>query len=152
MSTLPSAADVPGATRVAAAGTPLDEYKHLGEDLRHYGILRLYRLTLLLGTAGAMVTALASENVRAHALLFEAVKWAGLAITVTFAIMDYRSGNQWNRLQARANELAAVLGFRARNLAHPWNPLSTTGALRVLHILIVLAWLAVLMLNAFGRR
>ena len=150
MPTLPSAADVPSATRVVAAGTPLDEYKHLGEDLRHYGILRLYRLTLLLGTAGAMVTALASDDVRAHPLLFGAVKGGGLAITVAFAIMDYRSGNQWLRMQARANAPAAVLGFQSRGLAHPWNPLSTTGALRVLHVVIVLAWLVVLVLSTLG--
>ena len=121
-----------------------------GEDLRHYGILRLYRLTLLLGTAGAMVTALASDDVRAHPLLFGAVKGGGLAITVAFAIMDYRSGNQWLRMQARANALAGVLGFQSRGLAHPWNPLSTTGALRVLHVVIVLAWLVVLVLSTLG--
>ena len=64
----------PAAVAPARAATPLDEYKHLGEDLRHYGILRLYRLTLLLGTTGALVTAIASDNVRSHPLLFEAVK------------------------------------------------------------------------------
>jgi hypothetical protein len=151
MSTLSPDAAARG-TRVAAAGTPLDEYEHLGEDLRHYGILRLYRLTLLLGTAGAMVTALASENLRAHPMLFGAVKWTGLAVTIAFAIMDYRSGNQWIRLQARANELAAVLGFRSRDLSHPWNPLSTTGALRILHLLIVLAWMILLASSTLGGR
>jgi hypothetical protein len=59
---------------------PLDEYKHLGDDLRHYGILRLYRLTLMLGTTGAMV------------------------------------------------------------LTNAWNPLTTTGAGRVLHAFVVCGW------------
>lgn len=143
---------VPAGVAPARAATPLDEYKHLGEDLRHYGILRLYRLTLLLGTTGAMVTAIASDNVRSHPLLFEAVKWGGLAITLAFAIMDYRSGNQWLRLQARASELAGVLGFQARALAHPWNPLSTTGAGRILHALMVLAWLAMIAASALAAR
>jgi hypothetical protein len=51
-------------TGATLSGNALNEYKHLGEDLRHYWILRLARLTLLLGTTGAMVTALASETVR----------------------------------------------------------------------------------------
>ena len=137
--------------RSAAAATPLDEYKLIGEDLRHFGILRLYRLTLLLGTTGAMVTAVASENVREHPMLFEAIKWGGLAITVVFTIMDYRSGEQWVRLQARANALAPVLGFATRNLSHPWNPLSTTGAGRLLHLLLVGCWLVVIALASMSR-
>jgi hypothetical protein len=34
----------PPEARAALVGNPLDEHKHLGEDLRHYNILRLYRL------------------------------------------------------------------------------------------------------------
>ena len=137
--------------RPAVAASPLDEYKHVGEDLRHFGILRLYRLTLLLGTTGAMVTAIASENVRSHALLFAAIKWGGLAVTVVFAIMDFRSGEHGLRLQARANALAATLGFASRPIASPWNPLSTTGAGRLLHLLLVACWLAVIALATMGR-
>jgi len=136
---------------MAGSASALDEYRHIGEDLRHFGILRLYRLTLLLGTTGAMVSAIASESVRMHAMLFEAIKWGGLAITVVFAIMDYRSGEQWVRLQTRANELAATLGFAARGVAHPWNPLTTTGAGRVLHLLLIACWVVVIALASMGR-
>ena len=132
--------DAPIGARAPVIGNALDEYKHLGEDLRHYGILRLYRLTLLLGTTGAMVTALASEGVRAHPLLLEAIMFGGLAITLAFSIMDYRSGEQWLRLQRRSNLLASALGFAARPVASGWNPLSTTGAGRTLHALLVGAW------------
>ena len=134
----------------ATAGSPLDEYKLIGEDLRHYGSLRLYRFTLLLGTTGAMVTALASENVREHVMPFMLLKVGGLVVAVTFAIMDYRSGEQWMRLAHRANVLAHALGFDARPTAHPWNPLSTTGASRVLHGFFVLGWLFVLALPLFA--
>jgi hypothetical protein len=65
---------VPPVSQPTSMGNPIDEYKHLGEDLRHYGILRLYRLTLLLGTTGAMVTALANESVRAHPIIFDVLR------------------------------------------------------------------------------
>jgi hypothetical protein len=132
-------------------GTPLDEYKHLGDDLRHYGILRLYRLMLLLGTTGAMVTALASENVRAHPTLLTLLKIGGLIVALAFAIMDYRSGEQWLRLQRRANALAATLGFEERPIAPVWNPLTTTGAGRALHAFIVCCWIFILLLPLAQR-
>jgi hypothetical protein len=132
-------------------GSPLDEYKHLGDDLRHYGILRLYRLTLLLGTTGAIVTAVASDALRAHPTMFRLVIFGGLIVNVVFAIMDYRSGEQWQRLQQRANALAGLLGFQQRPLAHAWNPLTTTGAGRVLHLFMVAVWLYVVLVALPAR-
>jgi hypothetical protein len=136
---------------VAVTGNALDEYKHLGEDLRHYGILRLARLTLLLGTTGAMVTALATDTVRAHATLFALLKVGGLVIAVVFAIMDYRSGVHWLRLQQRSNVLAQALGFESRPVASGWNPVATTGASRALHFFLVFGWIFVLLLPLFQR-
>jgi hypothetical protein len=141
----------PPEARAALIGNPLDEYKHLGEDLRHYGILRLYRLTLLLGTTGAMVTALASDTLRAHPIPFQIVKLGGLVIALAFAIMDYRSGQQWLRLQKRSNVLAETLGFETRPIAHVWNPLTTTGASRALHLFLVCGWIFALLLPLFQR-
>ena len=138
-------------SHAAVSGNPLDEYKQLGEDLRHYGILRLARLTLLLGTMGAMITALASDTVRAHPVVFGLLKIAGLVVALVFAVMDYRSGAHWLRLQRRANVLAKVLGFESRPTAHPWNPLATTGASRFLHLFLVCGWTFALLLPLFRR-
>ena len=138
-------------TSSARTGNALDEYKHLGEDLRHYGILRLARLTLLLGTTGAMVTALATDAVREHPLVFVLLKVGGLVIALVFAVMDYRSGVHWLRLQQRSNQLAAVLGFESRPVAYGWNPLATTGASRALHLFLVFGWIFALLLPFFQR-
>jgi hypothetical protein len=138
-------------SRAALPGNALDEYKHLGEDLRHYGILRLARLTLLLGTTGAMITALATDTVRANAILFALLKVGGLVIALVFAVMDYRSGAHWLRLQQRSNVLAQALGFEPRSIATAWNLLATTGASRALHLFLVLGWIFVLLLPLFRR-
>ena len=138
-------------SRAAVPGNSLDEYKHLGEDLRHYGILRLARLTLLLGTTGAMITALATETVRANPVLFALLKVGGLVVALAFAVMDYRSGEQWLRLQQRSNVLAQALGFESRSVAGAWNPLATTGASRALHLFLVFGWIFVLLLPWFRR-
>ena len=138
-------------SRSALSVNALDEYKHLGEDLRHYGILRLARLTLLLGTTGAMVTALATDTVRSHPIVFMLLKVGGLVIALVFAIMDYRSGLHWLRLQQRSNMLAEALGFESRPVAHGWNPLATTGASRALHLFLVFGWVFALLLPFFKR-
>jgi hypothetical protein len=39
-----------------------EEYKRISEFMRAYLLLRLYRLTMLLGTSGAIVTALADNR------------------------------------------------------------------------------------------
>ncbi|HKO67786.1 MAG TPA: hypothetical protein VJU53_08275 [Burkholderiaceae bacterium] len=146
MSSFSSSASSP-----APSGNALDEYKHLGEDLRHYSILRLARLTLLLGTTGAVITALASDTVRAHSVLFALLKMGGLVIALVFAVMDYRSGAHWLRLQRRSNVLAQTLGFESRSIANAWNPLATTGASRALHLFLVFGWIFALLLPLFRR-
>ena len=143
-----------GGTPAAVAeptATPLEEYKHLGLDLRHYEILRLYRLTLLLGTTGAMLTALSGDAVRAHPVMFEIIKVGGLIITVAFAVMDYRSSQQWWRMQTRSNVLAEALGFEQRPISNLWSPMTTTGAGRVLHLFLVSGWTFVQFLPLLQR-
>ena len=61
--------------------------------------------------------------------------------------MDYRSGQQWLRLQQRSNVLAETLGFEPRPTAH----LTTTGASRALHVFFVCGWIFALLLPLFQR-
>ena len=90
-----------------------EEYKRISEFMRTYLLLRLYRLTLLLGTSGAIVTALASENIQARgAVVILLLKVSALGISAAFAVMDFSASGHWVRLRARANELAAVLGYQ----------------------------------------
>ena len=60
---------------VQSAGSPADEYKSVCEFMRMYATLRFYRLALLLGTTGSIVTALSS----AAAASTRKVRWRGMA-------------------------------------------------------------------------
>jgi hypothetical protein len=118
-----------------------EEYKRISEFMRTYLLLRLYRLTLLLGTSGAIIAALATENVRARGEVVIAIlKVAALGLSVAFAIMDFSASGHWVRLRARANELATVLGYQAFPISSRWNPFTATGAGNYLHLFIVLLW------------
>jgi hypothetical protein len=124
-----------------ASRHPLEEYKIHCEMMRGYAMLRFYQMALLLGTAGAIVTGIASENVRRSATLVFMLKLTGLLISTVFLIMDYRASSYWHALRSRANELAAELGFMPFPARSPWNPLTTTGASLIMHAFIVLVWI-----------
>ena len=65
--------------------------------MRTYLLLRLYRVTLLLGTSGAIVTALASENIQARgAVVILLPKVSALGISAAFAVMDFSASGHWN--------------------------------------------------------
>jgi hypothetical protein len=67
-----------------------DEFQRISEFMRICLLLRLYRLTLLLGTSGAIVTALASDSIRARgALVVLLLKLGAIVISGGFAIMDF---------------------------------------------------------------
>jgi hypothetical protein len=125
-----------------------EEFKRISEFMRTYLLLRLYRLTLLLGTSGAVVTALASDNIRRRgAVVILLLKLGALAISVSFAVMDFSAGGHWIRLRNRANELAAVLGYQPFLNPSRWNPFTATAAGNYLHAFVVLLWSLSLILN-----
>jgi hypothetical protein len=125
-----------------------EEYERISEFMRTYLLLRLYRLTLLLGTSGAIVTALASESIRARgAIVIFLLKIAALGISAAFTIMDFSASGHWVRLRARANELAAVLGYQTFPDQSGWSPFTATGAGNYLHIFVTLLWFVSLFLR-----
>ena len=61
---------------------------------------------------------LASENVQARGdMVVMLLKVAALGVSAAFAVMDFSMSGHWVRLRARANEIAAAIGYRL--LARP---------------------------------
>ena len=127
------------------AGNALDEYKVVCEFLRGHATLRFLRFTVLLGASGGLVTALMSERITAVPLNGLVLKICGLGLTVAFGVMEYASSVTWHRLRERANALAVILQFQPFPESAPWNPLTTTGAARYLHLLLALLWVFILL-------
>jgi len=128
------------AAQGAGAENAREEYKVVCDFLRLYATLRFYRLALLLGTTGSIVTALAAQALRGsptHSLLLRS---SGLVITLAFLVMEFRATSHWRTLLVRANELARRLAFNVFPTSGRWNPLTTSGAGFYLHALVVLFW------------
>ena len=116
--------------------------------MRAYLLLRLYRMTLLLGTSGGVITALASESVRSRgAIVILLLKLGAIAVSGAFTIMDFSAAGHWNRFLHRANELAIQLNYARFPTPSRWSPFTATGAGNYLHLLVVLLWIGSLFIR-----
>src|SRR2546422_11704427 len=78
------------------SGGPVEEFNCICEFMRHYATLHLYRLTLLLGTTGGVITGICSESIRASGLAAVLMlKLGAVAVSLAFPVMDYRAGAYW---------------------------------------------------------
>jgi hypothetical protein len=116
--------------------------------MRLYATLRFYQLALLLGTSGAIVTALlTSATIHALPKSGTILKLAGLAIAMALTVMEFRASSYWHRMRDRANVLCETLGYQAFAVSSRWNPLTTSGAGFYLHVAITLLWIATLFIR-----
>jgi hypothetical protein len=137
----------PATEGAAAAGNPADEYKSVCEFLRLYATLRFYRLALLLGTTGSIVTALTSIAVRSSFARLEILKFGGLVVSLAFLVMEFRATSHWLALRKRGNELAQCLCFQPFPGTSRWDPLTTSGAGFYLYAVVAALWAASLLLR-----
>ena len=129
-------------------GSSLQEYKIICEFMRLYATLRFYQLALLLGTSGAIVTALLTSST-IHVLPKTGIvlKLAGLAVAAALTVMEFRASSYWHRMRDRANELSETLGYQGFAVSSRWSPLTTSGAGFYLHVAITLLWIATLFIH-----
>jgi hypothetical protein len=132
---------------VSIAGNSAEEYKSVCEFMRLYATLRFYRLALLLGTTGSLVTALTSTVVRAQFHRVEILKLGGLVISLAFLVMELRATSQWVLLRDRCNQLAQALRFQGVPTSSRWDPLTTSGAGFYLYASVAVLWLLSLLLG-----
>jgi len=129
-------------------GTALQEYKTICEFLRLYATLRFYQLALLLGTTGAIVTALlTSTTIRASPALMTILKVGGVAVAAALTVMEFRASSYWHRMRDRANVLCEALDYQPFPISSRWSPLTTTGAGFYLHVLITALWVTSLFIR-----
>jgi hypothetical protein len=129
-------------------GSSLQEYKIICEFMRLYATLRFYQLALLLGTTGAIVTALlTSTTIHASPALATTLKIGGVAVAAALTVMEFRASSYWHRMRERANVLSETLDYQPFLVSSRWNPLTTSGAGLYLHVVITLMWMTSLFIR-----
>jgi hypothetical protein len=123
-------------------GRSLQEYKIICEFMRLYATLRFYQLALLLGTTGAIITALInSRTILATPGAAIVLKLGGLAVALALTVMEFRASSYWHRMRDRANVLCEALGYEPFPVSSRWSPLTTSGAGFYLHVVVAALWL-----------
>jgi hypothetical protein len=129
-------------------GTALQEYKTICEFMRLYATLRFYQLALLLGTTGAIVTALiSSRTILATPGAAIMLKLGGFAVALALTVMEFRASSYWHRMRDRANVLCETLGYEPFTVSSRWSPLTTSGAGFYLHVVVMALWLVSLFIR-----
>ena len=129
-------------------GTALQEYKTICEFMRLYATLRFYQLALLLGTTGAIITALiSSRTILATPGAAIMLKLGGVAVALALTVMEFRASSYWHRMRDRANVLCETLGYEPFAVSSRWSPLTTSGAGFYLHIVVMALWMVSLFIR-----
>jgi hypothetical protein len=129
-------------------GTALQEYKTICEFMRLYATLRFYQLALLLGTTGAIVTALiSSRTILATPGAAIMLKLGGVAVALALTVMEFRASSYWHRMRDRANVLCETLGYEPFAVSSRWSPLTTSGAGFYLHFVVTALWVTSLFIR-----
>ena len=80
--------------------------------MRLYATLWFYQLALLLGTTGAIVTALiSSRTILATPGAAIMLKLGGVVVGLALIVMEFRASSYWHRMRDRANVLCETLGY-----------------------------------------
>ncbi|MDQ2963511.1 MAG: hypothetical protein M3R31_10200 [Pseudomonadota bacterium] len=116
--------------------------------MRLYATLRFYQLALLLGTTGAIVTALInSRTIQATPGAAIVLKLGGVAVAFALTVMEFRASSYWHRMRDRANILCGTLGYQPFAVSSRWNPLTTSGAGFYLHVFVPALWVVSLFIR-----
>jgi hypothetical protein len=122
---------------------PKDEYKHVNDNLRHYGNMRFAQTTLLTAITAGILKAVYSEAIQlSHVRLFAIL---GLIVTVLFTIMELRASKYWHQLKGRADELETqYLHYKQWHTRLSGGIVSISSAGKLLHVLAILFWFVII--------
>lgn len=118
-----------------------DEYSDASNNVRHWSTLRFAQLTIYIAlSASLMNMAVSGGGSTPVARLL--IKVAGLVVALVFWVLQERTMLYWNHFVRRAAELEPSLGFRQYSARPRAGVLSSTNAMRLFFVVIVLFWVA----------
>ena len=121
---------------------PIDEYKDLSENMRHYGNMRFAQLTIFIAiTGGLLAVIFGNKNPSPNHIIIPLI---GISIAIMFWIMEERAADYWQTFKKRAVVLEIKLGFQQYSIrpkARFWDKLTATNASRAIYGLSILFWI-----------
>jgi hypothetical protein len=91
---------------------PLEEYKDVSNNVRHYAVHSVARMSLFIAFTGGLLSVLFGLKGQLSAFAYVAFEFLGLVLTVLFWVATFSSYFLWGRFIQRAVELESSLGFK----------------------------------------
>jgi hypothetical protein len=123
---------------------PLDEYKSVNENMRHYSNMRFAQLTLYFGLSAALLTVVLAEKAKPYT---QSMAVGAVITTAVFWLLERRAADYWHHFCRRASELEDVLSMKQWRTRPARRVFSATRAVEFLLLVAGAYWILV----ALGR-
>lgn len=131
----------------ASKGDIKDEYRDIGENIRHWQHMRFTSMTVFMAVSAGLLNALFQWKVSLPMLANISIRVMGIMSVLVFWIQDERILKYWQGYSARAKALEKILKFQQYSTTPPRNRILTSGnAIRLLYITFLVFWIATLVL------
>lgn len=128
-------------------GEAKDEYRDVGENIRHWQNMRFTSMTVFLAAMVGLLAALFQWSAGLADAARISVSIIGLAVVFVFWVQDERIVRYWQHFLARARALEKELGYQQYSTTPPRNRVLTSGnAIRFFYFMFFLFWVATLVL------
>jgi len=126
-------------------GEPKDEYRDVGENIRHWQNMRFTSMTVFIAVMAGLLAALFQWSANLTSVARISVRIAGVLAVLVFWVQDERIVQYWQHFLARARALEKELGFQQYSSTPPRNRILTSGnAIRFLYFMFFVFWIATL--------
>jgi len=123
--------------QASGKGNPLEEYKELCNNMRHYGNMRFGQLTIFVALMGALF-AFVSRNGTMCQQTTTLLQVATVVMGAAFWVMEERGADYWHHFKYKARQIEKRLGYEQHKESPPEAipEFTATNAARVLYVAI----------------
>lgn len=116
----------------------IEEYKEVGNNMRHFSNMRVAVLTIQLAINGVLLEKFASID---NLFLKFSISTLGVITSVVFFIFEIRVTIYYLHYQSRAKELETQIQFSQYLIKPPSSKINATLVTRILYWTFILIWL-----------
>ncbi|OHB70531.1 MAG: hypothetical protein A2W23_03325 [Planctomycetes bacterium RBG_16_43_13] len=122
-----------------------EEYKELGNNMRHYANMRFATLTVFIAITSGLVLFIFGRDNALSPNMKTFLKIIGGLITPAFLLMEERSVDYWHSFKRRAIELEKLWCFNQYTGAKSAKIFAATNATRLVYAVGIVFWLTALL-------
>lgn len=126
-------------------GEAKDEYREVGENIRHWQQMRFVAMTVFMAVTAGLLAALFQWKTNLTTVANTSIRVMGMLSVIVFWIQDERIVQYWQHYSNRAKTLEEELSFQQYSTTPRRNKIVTSGnAIRLLYFAFLVFWISTL--------